>query len=360
MNLTKKPNRYNRQLPVIGADGQQRLQQARVLCIGSGGLGCPALLYLNAAGIGTLGIVDGDRIELSNLQRQMIYHEADVGKLKVEVARERCLAQNSLTDIICYPFHLDMNNTEELISGYDIIIDATDNYDTRYLINHSCRNFKKPLVSASVLKFDAQIGIFNYNNGPCYQCLYPQAPTTIPNCSEAGVVGVVPGIAGTLQASETIKLILGLGDSLAGKLLTINLLTLSFKTFNLARNISCQQNCEYATTQFCKPIATISTTQLAELLTHSSVQLIDVREPEEHAEFNIGGTNIPLAILSQQLSTLDKQQQTVVYCRSGRRSAKAYQVLIEQGFVNVQNLEGGVDAIIYSQEITYPIPSLQN
>lgn len=339
---TTHNDRFSRQLPIIGAAGQQRLQQARVLCIGAGGLGCPALLYLNAAGVGTIGIVDGDRVELSNLQRQILYHETDIGKFKAEVARERCLQQNSTTHIISYPHHLTATNAASLIGDYDIILDATDNYEARYVINHYCRKLNKPLISASVLQHDAQIGIFNYDAGACYQCLYPQAPTTLPNCATAGVIGVVPGIAGTLQASEAIKLITAQGTALTSKLLTINLATLSFKTFIIPRNPNCKQQCEHANPATLPTINHIQPHELTQLLHHPNLQLIDVRELDERAEYHIGGTHIPLATLTEQLTTLDPQRLTVVYCRSGRRSTQGCKLLLEHGFTDVHNLEGGL------------------
>lgn len=347
--------RYGRQLPVIGLAGQRRLKASRVLCIGAGGLGCPALLYLNAAGVGHLGIIDGDRVERSNLHRQVLFSDADIGAYKAAVAAKRLAAQNPLTNVVAHTDFLSPENAEVMIAGYDLVLDATDNYAARYLINHLCRQLKIPLISASIFQFDAQISLFNYDDGPCYQCLYPEPPPAglTPNCAEGGVLGVLPGVAGTIQATEAIKVLVNQGALLSGKLLSFNLLTGVFKTFQLSRRSACQQRCVFATAapptgeaSACqmpvREVPIISPMALSAKLSDSALQLIDVREPYEREICHIGGELIPLSTLEDCMDRLDKGAETVIYCKGGRRSAKACQLLLDNGFATVFSLEGGI------------------
>ena len=344
--------RYQRHFPVIGIEGQQKLKQAKILCVGAGGLGCPALQYLAAAGIGTLGIMDGDSIELSNLQRQILFHEQDIGRNKAEVIAERLQALNQHVFLPVYAEFLSIVNAQERIQAYDLVLDATDNYEARYLLNEVCRTLKKPLISASIYQFDAQISVFNYKNGPCYQCLYPEPPpaTLAPNCATGGVLGVLPGVAGTIQATEAIKVILGLGNVLSGTLLSLDLLTMRFNQFEIVK-----QDCaNHSAVRFSSPSVTCSakTTNGFDLMTaielkqlfatNQVFQLIDVRESYERDICHIGGEHIPLALFEAHMDKMDKTVPIVVYCKSGGRSARACQMLFDAGFKQVSNLEGGI------------------
>ncbi len=341
--------RYTRHLPIIGIEGQQNLKRAKILCIGAGGLGCPALQYLAAAGIGTIGIVDGDQIELSNLQRQILFQTNDIGRSKAEVAKERLLALNNTIIVHAYKDYLSPLNAEPLIRDYDLVLDATDNYETRYLVNDVCRNLKIVLVSASIYQFDAQLSVFNYKNGPCYQCLYasPPPPALVPNCAVGGVLGILPGVVGTLQGCEAIKVILDLGETLSGKLLSIDLLTMQFNQFDIEK-----QDCANHPTTITPRSQnndtpkeqSISSTELSALmqLNENSLQLIDVRQPYERDICHIGGLFIPLNELDEHIHTLSKTKLTVVYCKSGARSAKACQLLQSEGFSDIRQLDGGI------------------
>ena len=342
--------RYQRHFPVIGIDGQQKLKQAKVLCVGAGGLGCPALQYLAAAGVGTLGIMDGDNIELSNLQRQILFNEHDLARNKAVVAGERLQALNSEITIHVYSEFLSRANAMHRIQEYDLVLDASDNYEARYLLNEVCRSLKKPLVSASIYQFDAQLSVFNYNNGPCYQCLYPEPPPSAMalNCSIGGVLGVLPGVAGTIQATEAIKVILGLGDILSGRLLSFDLQFMRFNQFEIIK-----QNCHHhplvtfdkpnKSTEIHEPL-TISALELSAVLasnTHS-IQLIDVRQPYERSLCHIGGEHVPLPSFEMHINQLDKNKPTVVYCKSGGRSVLACKMLLDAGFNQVSHLHGGI------------------
>ncbi len=339
--------RYNRQLPVIGLEGQQRLQQARILCVGAGGLGSPALLYLTSCGVGTIDIVDDDHVELSNLQRQILFKETDIGASKSAVACERLRQLNSTIHLNSYPHRLTEQNAKTLIQAHDVVLDCSDNFTTRYLLNRVCRQRGTPLVSASILQFEAQVSVFNYQGGPCLECLYPAPPTAdqAPTCDAAGVLGVVPGIAGGLQALEAVKIILQRGDVLAGKLLCIDGLTMMFSQFNFARSTTC-------TLDSCSQIDPTEATMLVndsipqiepiEFAKQSDKYfLLDVREAHEKEICDIGGPLIPLKTLTEHLDQLPKDQTLVVYCRSGGRSAKATELLLDHGF-NVLNLTGGI------------------
>jgi molybdopterin/thiamine biosynthesis adenylyltransferase/rhodanese-related sulfurtransferase len=341
--------RYQRHFPVIGVEGQQHLKQAKILCVGAGGLGCPALQYLAAAGIGTVGIMDADQIELSNLQRQILFCEDDIGRNKAEVVGERLKALNNQVSVNVYAEFLSSENAHDTIQAYDIVLDATDNYQARYLLNDVCRMLKKPLISASIYQFDAQISVFNYKNGPCYQCLYPEPPpvTLTPNCAIGGVLGVLPGVAGTIQATEAIKVILSLGNVLSGTLLCLDLLTMRFNQFQIVKqdcfnhpNVTFDSSCSFGESN---GFETISSSELNELIVRNEpIQLIDVREDYEREICHIGGENIPLTLFEAQIEQLDRDVQIVVYCKSGGRSATACQILYDAGFQHVFNLTGGI------------------
>lgn len=347
--------RYSRHFSVIGVEGQQRLKNAKVLCVGGGGLGCPALQYLAACGVGTLGIMDEDKIEISNLQRQILFSEHDVGRNKAVVIGERLSALNSALNLAIYQQFLSEVNAQEIIAQYDIVLDASDNYPTRYLLNDICRSLKKPLISASIFQFEAQLSVFNFKEGPCYQCLYPEPPppNSSPNCSLSGVLGVVPGVAGCLQAMEAIKIIINSEEVLSGSLLSINLLTMQFKQFEIQKqHCAHHPKINYAhnhNTRHC--MATqgkqeITAQELAKLLSQNSnpVQLLDVRESFEREICHIGGLHIPLSLFTSELAkqSLQTTQPIIVYCKSGVRSATVCQHLREIGFNEVYNLTGGI------------------
>lgn len=344
--------RYSRHIPVIGVDGQQRLKQAKVLCVGAGGLGCPALQYLAAGGVGTLGIIDADQVELSNLQRQILFKEQDIGRNKAVVAGERVQQLNSQCGVVVYQEFLSERNATSIVAEYDVILDASDNYPTRYLLNHVCRLLEKPLISASIYQFDAQLSVFHYQQGPCYQCLYPAPPPEhlSPNCSLSGVLGVLPGVAGCLQAMEAIKVILGSPGVLSGTLLSMDLLNMQFKRFDVPKQ-DCKQ---HPVVNFQEPTKNCSLTDETELSANdlalllradpNAVQLLDVRESFERDICHIGGVHIPLSSFSLELAKqlLPQDKTIVVYCKSGMRSANACQQLRGAGFEQVSNLRGGI------------------
>lgn len=329
---------YQRQLslPELGSKGQQKLRDARILVIGAGGLGCPALTYLAAAGVGTLGIIDFDRVEMSNLHRQILFTVADIGRFKAEVAAERLRLLNPHVHVNTYLEGLNRENALSIIGTYDLVVDGSDNFPTRYLVNDACVLLNKPLVFGSIYKFEGQVSVFNYQNGPTYRCLYPTPPGEgeVPNCAEIGVLGVLPGIIGSLQAVEVIKILTGLGEVMSGKVLLYDALRASFQTFRFAarpdsRNFTALQE-DYGTT------CTIPTMGLEEiefeklkLLLQQSPPplLIDVREPEEYERFAIGGINWPLQTLTQRVSELHSHTDVILCCQSGIRSRKAYELL---------------------------------
>ena len=350
-------NYYQRQtsLPELGLQGQQKLRDARVLVIGAGGLGCPALTYLAAAGVGTLGIIDFDRVEISNLHRQILFTVADVGRPKAEVAAERLRLLNPYIHVNTYLEGLNRENALSIIGTYDLVVDGSDNFPTRYLVNDACVILDKPLVFGSIYKFEGQISVFNYRGGPTYRCLYPTPPGEgeVPNCAEIGVLGVLPGIIGSLQAVEAIKIITGLGEVLAGKILLYDALRATFQTFGFAaqpasRNFTVLQE-DYGTT------CAIPTAGLEELEFDELEQilqqvppplLIDVREPEEYERFNIEGVNWPLRTLSQRISELQSQTDVVLCCQSGIRSRKAYEILSEALPTHrFRHLKGGMGSV---------------
>ncbi|HEX4638572.1 MAG TPA: molybdopterin-synthase adenylyltransferase MoeB [Chthoniobacterales bacterium] len=353
--------RYSRHMimPEVGPEGQRRLNEARVLCIGAGGLGSPAALYLAAAGIGTLGLVDFDDVDLSNLQRQILHGTKDVGRKKLDSARDRLRDVNPTIEIETHQTRLTSANAMEIISKYDIVVDGSDNFQTRYLSNDVCVFAKKPNVYGSVFRFDGQTTVFApHLGGPCYRCLFPEPPEpgSVPNCAQAGVLGVLPGIVGTIQANEAIKLILGIGEPLIGRLLYFDALKMKFREFNLRRDPQCPVCGEAPTItepidyeQFCgvgttAAVPTVSVAELKQKLeTHENFQLVDVREPFEHEMESIDGAKlIPLGELPERLNELERQPLTIVHCHSGQRSAQAVRLMREAGFANVFNLEGGI------------------
>jgi len=340
--------RYARHLilPEIGHEGQEKLKQAKVLVIGAGGLGCPVLQYLTAAGIGNIGIVDFDKVDASNLQRQVLYNTEDIGKFKAEVAKEKLGKQNPYINFISHISHLTSHNALEIISQYDIVVDGSDNFATRYLVNDTCVILNKILVFGSIYKFDGQVSVFNYKSGPTYRCLYPEPPVEgeVPNCAEIGVLGILPGICGTLMANEAIKIITGIREILSGKLLAFDALTMQFNTFHVAlnpKNKKIDKLIDYAV--FCGTTKEISADELKEKLkSKQDFQLIDVREESEYHAKNIGGILIPLNTLANNLFKISKEKEIVVHCASGIRSKKAIAILKENGFANVYNLKNGL------------------
>ncbi len=352
--------RYSRHMimPEVGPEGQKRLNEARVLCIGAGGLGSPAALYLAAAGIGKLGLVDFDDVDLSNLQRQILHGTKDVGRKKLDSARDRLRDVNPSIEIETHECRFTSANAMAIVSKYDVVVDGSDNFPTRYLSNDVCVFAKKPNVYGSVFRFDGQTTVFApHLGGPCYRCLFPEPPPpgSVPNCAQAGVLGVLPGIVGTIQASEAIKLILGVGEPLIGRLLYFDALKMKFREFNLRRDPECPVCGESPTItkpidyeQFCgvstNAIPTVSVRELKQKMDgHEPFQLVDVREPLEYELANIDGARlIPLGELPARLNELDRTQLTIVHCHSGQRSAQAVRLLRDAGFANVFNLEGGI------------------
>jgi sulfur-carrier protein adenylyltransferase/sulfurtransferase len=355
--------RYSRQINLreLGQEGQQRLKAARVLCIGAGGLGSPAALYLAAAGVGTLGIIDNDLADLSNLHRQLLHETRDVGRRKVDSARERLQNINPGISIETHDERLRAENAREIICRYDIIIDGSDNLPTRYLSSDVCVWEKKPNIYGSVHQFEGQASVFAPHLGaPCYRCLFPEPPPpdAIPSCAEAGVLGVVPGLIGIIQALEAMKLILDKGTNLLGRLLHVDALSLRFREFNIRRDPNCPvcgetpsitEPIDYE--QFCggireSHVPTISATELRNKLSgRQSIILIDVREPFEFEIARIPDAKlIPLGAIPDRFEEISRDKQTVVFCKTGVRSAKAIEFLQSKGFDNLLNLEGGVDA----------------
>jgi sulfur-carrier protein adenylyltransferase/sulfurtransferase len=360
--------RYARHLalPEIGLAGQQRLAAASVLVIGAGGLGCPAALYLAAAGVGTLGLVDHDSVELSNLQRQVLFTSAEVGAGKAEAARAHLAALNPGINVVAHATRLDAANVEALLRDYDVVVDGTDRLAVRYLINDACVLLHKPLVSAAIHRFEGQAMTYVPDAGPCYRCLYPQSSEgLVPNCAEAGVLGVLPGVMGSLQATEVIKILLGIGEPLVGRLLVYDALSLSFEEFRFQRRDDCAVCGSHPTITSVRvheesPVPMVSEftpRQLAAALKQpggESLLLIDVREPHEWAAGRLpGSVHIPLATLPQRLGEIAQDATPVFICAMGGRSMAACRFMAAQGRAAV-NLAGGVQA--WSQEFGAPPP----
>jgi adenylyltransferase/sulfurtransferase len=362
--------RYNRHIiiPEFGLAAQQKLKAAKVLVVGSGGLGSPVLLYLAAAGIGTIGIVDFDVVDDSNLQRQVLFGVNEIGKPKVEAAKARLQALNPHIEFLLYNTQLTSENALDIIKDYDVVADGTDNFPTRYLVNDACVLLGKPNIYASIFQFEGQVSVFNYTNangelGPNYRDLYPTPPPPglVPSCAEGGVLGVLPGIIGSLQALEVIKVITGVGEPLAGRFYIFDALNFESRTFNISRrddnplngkNPTITQLIDYE--QFCgvkaveKPVKEITAAELYELQVKGTrYQLIDVREPYEYDIVNIGAELIPLATVTEQADKFNKDIPVIVHCKMGGRSAKAIRELEEKfGFTNLYNLKGGILAYI--------------
>jgi adenylyltransferase/sulfurtransferase len=358
--------RYSRHLimPEVAIEGQKKLKAARVLCVGTGGLGSPLALYLAAAGVGTLGLVDFDIVDYTNLQRQVLHHTSDVGRLKLDSAIDKLTAINPFVEIKRFDTYLSSRNALEIFSGFDIIADGTDNFATRYLVNDACVLSGKPNVFASIFRFEGQASIFATGAGPCYRCLYPEPlpPGSVPSCAEGGVLGVLPGLLGVIQATEVIKLILGAGEPLIGRLVLVDAWAMRFRELRVRKNPECpvcganptvKELIDY--NRFCgirgeesesAPGAKIPGIQPEELKrrldAHQDIFVLDVREPHEYQIVNIKGYLIPLGDLPARVHELDSNSEIVVHCKSGARSAKAVDFLRKSGFKRATNLTGGI------------------
>ena len=359
--------RYSRHLimPEVGLEGQQKLKAARVLCIGTGGLGSPLAMYLAAAGIGTLGLVDFDVVDFTNLQRQIIHSTSDVGRKKLDSATDKIEAINPYVEVVRYETRLSSDNALRIFEDFDIVVDGTDNFPTRYLVNDACVLSGKPNVYGSIFRFEGQASVFGLKDGPCYRCLYPEPPPPgeVPSCAEGGVLGILPGLIGCIQATEAVKLILGQGSPLIGRLLLYDALQMTFREFKVRRNPRCPVCGDQPTVtklidyeQFCgvrgqeAPVPAAS--GLAELTAEElkkridrgeQVFILDVRNPEEYQICRIpGSVLLPLPALPQRFNELDRNREIVVHCKSGLRSQKAIQFLRQQGFTRLLNLKGGI------------------
>jgi sulfur-carrier protein adenylyltransferase/sulfurtransferase len=369
--------RYSRHLimPEVGMEGQLKLKRARVLTIGTGGLGAPLGLYLAAAGVGHLGLVDFDVVDSSNLQRQVTFTTADVGRPKSEAAKARLSSLNPAIDIVSYETRLTSDNALELFRDYDIIVDGTDNFPTRFLVNDACVLLGKPNVYGSIFRFEGQATVFGYPGGPCYRCLYPEPPPPglVPSCAEGGVLGVLPGIVGSIQAMETIKLILGAGEPLVGRLLLFDALAMRFRELKLKRNPDCPMCGNHRTItklidyeEFCgirgeeapamtDGIPEMTATELKSRQDRGEkLFILDVREPHEYQICNLNGKLIPLGELPRRVNELDSSVEMVVHCRSGKRSADAIHFLQTAGFKKLWNLKGGV--LAWADEVDPRMP----
>src|SRR5450432_2168870 len=374
--------RYNRHIiiPEFGEESQLKLKAAKVLIIGSGGLGSPALLYLTAAGVGTIGIVDFDVVDDSNLQRQVLFDIHEIGKPKVEAAKRRLEALNPHVHFILHNTHINSGNALDIIKDYDVVADGTDNFPTRYLVNDATVLLDKPNVYESIFQFEGQVSVFNYvsskgERGPNYRDLYPTPPPPglVPSCAEGGVLGVLPGIIGSIQAMETIKLIIGRGDSLVGRLLLFDALGMKFRELKLRKNPSCPMCGEHRTInqlidyyQFCGirgeeadapdlGVPEIAPKELkARLDRGDDLFILDVREPHEYQICNLNGKLIPLGELPRRVHELDTSREIVAHCRSGKRSAEAVDFLRKAGFRKILNLKGGI--LAWSDEVDPTVP----
>jgi adenylyltransferase/sulfurtransferase len=358
--------RYSRHLALreIGVAGQEKLKAARVLVIGAGGLGSPSILYLAAAGVGTIGIVDFDKVDVSNLQRQVLFDTASIGKPKAEAAAQRLRELNPEIKIVVHQVELRASNVREIFNNYDIVLDGTDRFATRYLTNDACVILGKPLVSAAIHRFEGQALTYIPGRGPCYRCLFPEAPSEglVPNCAEAGVLGVLPGVLGTIQATEAIKLITGIGESLLGRLLTYDALSMRFDEFTFTRRADCavcgahptitqpQDAPELCSVETLQAIRRLSARQLKPLLADAALALIDVREPHEFQAGHLpNALNIPVAQLAHRINELPKSRTPVFICRSGSRSLTACAIASRAGIPATAHLEGGL--LAWSNEV---------
>jgi molybdopterin/thiamine biosynthesis adenylyltransferase/rhodanese-related sulfurtransferase len=373
--------RYSRHLilPEVGMEGQQKLKAAKVLCVGTGGLGAPLAMYLAAAGVGTIGLVDFDTVDASNLQRQIIHSTATVGKLKVDSAEIMLKGLNPFLNVVKHNTMLTSANAMEILKDYDVIADGTDNFQTRYLVNDACVLLNKPNAYGSIFRFEGQASVFGAKEGPCYRCLYPEPPPPglVPSCAEGGVLGILPGLVGVIQATETIKLILGIGEPLIGRLLLVDALGMSFRTLKLRKNPECpvcgpnptvtelidyDQFCGIAPPSEVGPlevardkavgnhpivdgIPQINVEELKRKLdAKQDIFVLDVREPHEYLIANLGAPQIPVGDVERRVGELasQKNREVIVHCRSGARSQKAALILKQAGFTNVSNLAGGI------------------
>jgi sulfur-carrier protein adenylyltransferase/sulfurtransferase len=369
--------RYSRHLimPEVGMEGQLKLKAAKVLCIGTGGLGAPLGVYLAAAGVGRIGLVDFDTVDLTNLQRQILFSTSDVGRPKIEAAADRLRGLNPEIQIDTFETRLTSENALELFKDYDIIVDGTDNFPTRYLVNDACVLLGKQNVYGSIFRFEGQVTVFGVPGGPCYRCLYPEPPPPglVPSCAEGGVLGVLPGIVGSIQAAETLKLIIGKGEPLIGKLLLFDALVMRFRELKLRKNPECPvcgahptvtKLVDYA--EFCgirgeeAPAPEITVPEIAprelkaRLDRGDDLFILDVREPHEYQICNLRGHLIPLGDLSGRANELDSSREIVAHCRSGKRSAEAVEFLRKAGFRKVLNLKGGI--LAWSDEVDPSVP----
>ena len=367
-------SRYSRHLilPEVGMEGQQRLKAARVLCVGTGGLGSPLALYLTAAGIGTLGLVDFDVVDASNLQRQIIHSTRDIGLKKLDSAEEKLIALNPAINIVKHETMLSSANALDILKDYDIVADGTDNFPTRCLVNDACVMLGKPNAYGSIFRFEGQASVFATKDGPCYRCLYPEPPPPglVPSCAEGGVLGILPGLVGVIQATEVIKLILGKGESLAGRLLLVDALNMRFRELKLRKNPECPvcganptitQLIDYQ--QFCgivpeskeekamkNGIPQMTVKELKRRIdAGEDLYILDVREPFEYQIAQIGGKLIPLNDVPQRLNEIPREREIIVQCKSGGRSQRAAELLKQQGYPSVVNLAGGI--LAWSDEI---------
>ncbi len=354
----KEKYRYSRHLLLdkVGEVGQEKLKAAKVLVIGAGGLGCPVLQYLTAVGVGTIGIIDFDTVDETNLQRQVLFTKEDIGKNKALIAATRLNQLNEFVNFDIYAEKLTNSNALGLFKEYDIVVDGTDNFSTRYLVNDACVLTDKPLVYGAIYKFEGQVSVLNYQGGPTYRCLFPEPPEagSVPNCSEIGVIGVLPGLIGTQQANEVIKLILGIGEPLSGKLAIFDALKSNQFTVEIKRNeeqIEIVKQLDFENHDydyFCginkeEAMNQISAAELKNLLAKEDIQVIDVREPHETPKFEeLNAVNIPLQTIPNNMDKIAKDRKVVVHCQHGIRSMNAINYLEQQGFENLYNLTGGI------------------
>jgi len=370
--------RYSRHLimPEVGMEGQLKLKQAKVLCIGAGGLGSPLALYLAAAGVGKLGMVDFDVVDYTNLQRQILHGTSDVGRSKLDSAAATLEEINPNVEVVRHETRLTSANALELFADYDIVADGTDNFATRYLVNDACVLSGKPNVYGSIFRFEGQASVFATREGPCYRCLYPEPPPPglVPSCAEGGVLGVLPGIVGAIQALETIKLIIGRGEPLIGRLLLFDALGLKFRELKLRKNPECPACGLHPTIdhlidydEFCgirgqeeantvSQIPEVTPVELKQMMDEGrDFRLVDVREPHEYDICSIpGSVLIPLGDVPARMNELDSAQQIVVHCRSGARSARAVEFLRKAGFARIHNLKGGI--LAWSDQVDPSVP----
>jgi len=360
MNENINMQRYNRHiiLSEIGKEGQIKINNARVLVIGAGGLGCPVLQYLAGAGVGTLGIVDADTVDESNLQRQVLFGVKSIGNNKAKEAEKRLQDLNPTIEFNVYPLYLSPKNALQIFDSYDIIVDGTDNFTTRYMVNDACVILGKPLISASIFKFEGQLSVFNVGNGPSYRCLFPNPPEpgSMPSCSDVGVLGVLPGILGSLQANEVLKLILGIGDVLSGKLLLFNALNLSTNIIQFGRNdieydkglMSPEEFMNMDYRYFCGLGDLVDIPEVENLNDFKGQTdcIVDVREMDElPALFHENIIRIPLSIFEEKAHVLEKQDRIVLVCKSGVRSKKAAGILVNKGYQHIYSLKHGIDGM---------------